>query len=151
MTQPKIKFTYRDYATAPEDKRYELLDGDLLMVPAPTTYHQRLSRRLFVRLEEFVASRRLGEVFYAPCDVVLTDHDVVQPDLLFVSNERSHIVTADNIQGGTWWWRSFPRPRRTETRDTSGLFTPDMASESTGLRSPKQGRLRPSWRAESSL
>ena len=97
---PKTKFTYHDYATAPEDKRFELLDGELLMVPAPTTYHQRLSRRLFVRLEEFVTSRGLGEVFYAPCDVVLSDQDVVQPDLLFVSNERSHIITSDNIQGG---------------------------------------------------
>ena len=102
MTQPKpqIKFTYNDYRTAPEDKRYELLEGELILVPSPTIYHQRISRRLFVRLERFITSRELGEVFYSPCDVVLSDHDVLQPDLLYVSNHRSHIITAENIQGG---------------------------------------------------
>ena len=97
---PKTKFTYYDYATAPEDKRYELLDGELLMVPAPTTYHQRILLRLSARLHQFVTLQGLGEVFISPCDVVLSDQDVVQPDLLFVSNERSHIITSDNIQGG---------------------------------------------------
>jgi len=100
MTQPRIKFTYNDYRTAPEDKRFELLDGELLLVPAPTTYHQRVLRELFVRLYIFVTSQGLGEVFIAPCDVVLSNYDVVQPDILYVSNERAHIITSDNIQGG---------------------------------------------------
>ena len=102
MTQPKPRnnFTYQDYKTAPEDKRYELLEGELLLVPAPTTHHQMISRRLFMGLEIFVTSQGLGEIFYSPCDVVLSNYDVVQPDLLFVSNARSHIITPDNIQGG---------------------------------------------------
>ena len=102
MTQrgPRIKFTYHDYKTAPEDKRYELLEGDLLLVPGPTTYHQRILIRLSTILHLFVVSEGLGEVFISPCDVVLSSYDVVQPDLLFVSNERSHIITPDNIQGG---------------------------------------------------
>ena len=102
MTQskPRTKFTYNDYRTAPEDKRYELLEGELVVVPSPTTYHQRILRNLLVRLDSWVISEKIGEVLCAPCDVVLSDYDVLQADLLYVSNQRSHIITADNIQGG---------------------------------------------------
>ena len=91
--QPVLKFTYEDYRTTPEDKRYELLDGDLLMTPAPNLKHQRVQVRLGSRLERFVEERALGEFFFAPCDVVLSNHDVVQPDLLFVSRERAHLLS----------------------------------------------------------
>ena len=97
--RPKIKFTYIDYKNTPEDKRYELLDGELAVVPSPRTDHQRTLRKLGVRLEAFVEERGLGEIFFAPFDVVLSDTDVVQPDILFVSNERAGIVTEDNVQG----------------------------------------------------
>ena len=98
--QPVLKFTYEDYRTTPEDKRYELLDGDLLMTPAPNLKHQRVQVRLGSRLERFVEERALGELFFAPCDVVLSDHDVVQPDLLFVSRERAHLLSGgDAVRG----------------------------------------------------
>ena len=98
--QPVLKFTYEDYRTTPEDKRYELLDGDLLMTPAPNLKHQRVQVRLGSRLERFVEERALGELFFAPCDVVLSDHDVVQPDLLFVSRERGHLLSGgDAVRG----------------------------------------------------
>jgi Uma2 family endonuclease len=97
--RPKIKFTYRDYVNAPEDKRYELLDGDLVVAPAPNTEHQSVSRNIEVPLWIFVRDGDLGYVFDAPCDVVLSDTDVVQPDILFVSKERPHIITRNNIQG----------------------------------------------------
>ena len=95
----RIKFTYEDYKHTPEDKRYELLDGELIMVLAPRTAHQRTSRDILIPINTFVAENDLGEVFIAPCDVVLSDTDVVQPDLLFVSKERSHIINEDNIRG----------------------------------------------------
>ena len=95
----QIKFTYEDYKHTPEDKRYELLDGELIMVLAPRTAHQRTSRDILIPINTFVAENDLGEVFIAPCDVVLSDTDVVQPDLLFVSKERSHIINEDNIRG----------------------------------------------------
>ena len=95
----RIKFTYEDYRHTPEDKRYELLDGELIMVPAPRTAHQRTSRDILIPINTFVAENDLGEVFIAPCDVVLSETDVVQPDLLFVSKERSHIINEDNIRG----------------------------------------------------
>lgn len=94
-----VKFTYEDYKHTPEDKRYELLDGDLIMVPAPRTAHQRSSRDIGLPLVTFVDENDLGEVFLAPCDVVLSETDVVQPDILFVSKERSYIITEDNIRG----------------------------------------------------
>ena len=96
---PAIKLTYEDYCNTPDDERYELLDGDLLMTPAPRVSHQKAVIKLGARLYYFVEERELGVVLSSPSDVVLSDTDVVQPDLLFVSNERAHIVTEDNIQG----------------------------------------------------
>lgn len=93
-----VKFTYEDYKHTPEDKRYELLDGDLIMVPAPRIVHQRNAKKLSRLLDDFVEEHDLGEVFIAPCDVVLSETDVVQPDILFVSKERSYIITEDNIR-----------------------------------------------------
>jgi Uma2 family endonuclease len=92
--------TYDDYVQFPDDgKRHEVIEGDHYMTPAPRRKHQRASGRLFVALTGFVAPRRLGEVFATPFDVVLSDENVVQPDLLFVSAARAAIVTEDNIQG----------------------------------------------------
>ena len=99
-TQPVAKFTYEDYRTAPADERYELLDGDLVMAPAPNLKHQKVQFRLGRRLGQFIEERALGEFFFAPCDVVLADTDVVQPDLLFVSRDREHLLRGgDNVRG----------------------------------------------------
>ena len=98
--QPVFKFTYEDYRTAPPDKRYELLDGELLLNPAPNLKHQSVQVRLGSRLGRFVEEKALGCFFFAPCDVVLSDTDVVQPDLLFVSHARAHLlIGGDNVQG----------------------------------------------------
>lgn len=99
IPNPTVKFTYKDYLNAPEDKRYELLDGDLVPIPASGERHQRISILLGSKLVQFAYENRLGRVYHAPFDVVLSDVDVVQPDLLFVSNERGHIITSANIQG----------------------------------------------------
>ena len=98
--QPVLKFTWQDYCATPDDERYELLDGDLLLTPAPNLKHQRAQRRLGRRLDQFIEERELGEIFYAPFDVVLSDTDVVQPDLLFVSRRREHLLSnGANVQG----------------------------------------------------
>ena len=99
-TQPVVKFTYEDYRTAPPDRRYELLDGDLVMVPAPNLKHQTVQLELATQLTRFIKDRALGKLFIAPCDVVLSDTDVVQPDLLFVSREREHLLSGgENVRG----------------------------------------------------
>ena len=101
MAQPKprVKFTVKDYMSLPGDKRYQLLDGEMILAPSPTTRHQTIAQHLNLALQEFVASGSLGRLWFAPLDVVLSAHDVAQPDILFVSNERSSIVTDANIQG----------------------------------------------------
>jgi len=94
-----LKFSYEDYLLLPEDKRYEIIDGDLYMTPAPNIRHQEVSGNLELILREFVRQRDLGKVYDAPCDVVLTQYDIVQPDIFFISKERQHIITEQNIQG----------------------------------------------------
>jgi Uma2 family endonuclease len=98
-THRKI-YTYQDYLDLPEDgKRYEVIDGELIMAPAPDTGHQDVSGDLFVDLKIFVKKNKRGKVYCAPTAVVLNEHNVVQPDLLFISNERKHIITEKNISG----------------------------------------------------
>jgi Uma2 family endonuclease len=101
MVQPKnIKLTVRDYMTMPDDgRRFELIHGELILAPSPVTQHQRISRNLFEILIGFVRTQNLGELFYAPMDVVLSDYDVFQPDILFISRNRLHIIGDSNIQG----------------------------------------------------
>ena len=95
----QIKYTYEDYKHTPEDKRYELIDGELILTAAPRRAHQRTDMKLTLRLGDYVEENDLGEVYSAPFDVVLADTDVVQPDLLFVSKERLHIINDDNVRG----------------------------------------------------
>lgn len=95
----KEKYTYEDYLKTPDDERYELIEGDLLMTPAPATKHQRVLRKLVFLLEDFMTHQDLGEVFCAPYDVYLDNRNVVQPDILFVSKERLNIIGEKNIQG----------------------------------------------------
>ena len=97
VTTPRL--TYQDYADLEGDERYELLDGELMLVVSPNEDHQTVSLRLASRMLSFVEDNDLGRVFHAPYDVLFTDTDVVQPNLLFVSKERYHIRTPANIQG----------------------------------------------------
>ena len=101
MAVPKlgVRYTYLDYLRTSDDDRFELLDGELIMVPAPRVDHQRVVLKLASLLDAFVEDRGLGVVLPAPCDVVLSDTDVVQPDLLFVAAERAHIIAPENVRG----------------------------------------------------
>ncbi len=93
------KYTYEDYLKTPDDVRYELIEGELLMTPAPNTEHQRILRKLGFKMVKFVEENDLGEVFYAPCDVYLDDENTLQPDILFVSKEKLKIIGKNYIQG----------------------------------------------------
>src|SRR4030042_3933114 len=99
MKQANIKLTYHDYVQLPDDKRHELVEGELFLVPAPNLYHQQILGKLWTSIHTHAKANHLGEVFLAPCDVVLCEITVVQPDLLFVSSQRQGILTEANIQG----------------------------------------------------
>src|SRR5437879_13896109 len=95
-----IKLTYEDYAELPDDgRRYEILDGELEVSPAPSTRHQAVSRNLLWVLHGHVRERGLGSVYYAPIDVILAPAPVVQPDLVFVAAGREAIVPGRAIAG----------------------------------------------------
>jgi len=89
--QDKKKLTYNDYAGLPEEPgfRYEIINGVLLRDPSPSFHHQRVSRRLQRILEDYIRNvDPRGEIFNAPLDLVLTEHTVVQPDLLYLPGSR---------------------------------------------------------------
>ena len=78
-------FTYADYLLTPDDVRYELINGELVMAPAPVPRHQRVGMRFSNRMGPFIDENALGELFAAPTDVCLSDTNLVQPDILFIS------------------------------------------------------------------
>ncbi len=94
-----LKFTYEDYCLLPEDRRYEVVDGELFLTPAPTLFHQAVKGRIKRLLDDFIEPRGLGFVFDAPTDVVLSPHDVVQPDILVVLGDRRSILTEKFVAG----------------------------------------------------
>ena len=97
---PSTRLTYADLELMPDDGlRHEIIDGEHYVTASPVTRHQRISARLFMALQSFLAAHPLGEVFYAPYDVVMSFHDVVVPDLIYVSHSRAHLITAKNLQG----------------------------------------------------
>ena len=99
VDKPRIRLTYEDYRETPEDTRCELIDGELILAAAPRTTHQGLQTGLGWRMGQLVDENGLGEVFFAPTDVVLSDTDVVQPDLIFIAKERAHIITEEAVFG----------------------------------------------------
>lgn len=94
----KRKLDYSDLVVTPDDgKRYELIYGDLYVTPSPSPKHQRVSRRLLHQLEAYFHDRSIGEVFYAPIDLILTNQDVFVPDLVVVSEPQQ--ITKRGIEG----------------------------------------------------
>lgn len=98
--EKKRKLTYEDLANTPEDgKRYEIIDGKLYVSPAPRVRHQVVVGELHANLYNFLKGHPVGRVYLGPCDVLLSLHDVVEPDLLFVARGHEEILTELNLQG----------------------------------------------------
>jgi Uma2 family endonuclease len=93
MPQPKL-LTYDDYArlTPPDSGNYELHNGKIIFMPSPLSPHQNISMNLSIEMGSFIRQNKLGKLLAAPMDVRFTPHDTVQPDLLFVPNERLDII-----------------------------------------------------------
>jgi Uma2 family endonuclease len=93
------KFTHADLLVMPNDgKRREIIEGDLYVTPSPSYSHQRTSARIFTAFVRYLDAHPIGEIAYAPLDVILSDYDVLEPDLLFVLNEH-HSVFQDWVRG----------------------------------------------------
>jgi len=92
------KLDYSDYLVTPADgKRYEIVEGELFVTPAPSPAHQRISRGLERQLESFFHGRAAGEMFHAPIDLILTSGDIVQPDIVIVADPGQ--VSERGIEG----------------------------------------------------
>jgi len=89
-----------DFLLIPEDgRRHELIDGNHYLHASPDTKHQRISMCLIVALGTYLREQPLGQLYFALLDVVLSQYDVVEPDLIYITNDRRGIITEKNIQG----------------------------------------------------
>src|SRR5438132_3167530 len=96
-----VKLTYDDFVLFPDDgKRHELIDGEHYVTPSPNTKHQRLVGNFYWLIRAYLEDHRIGEIFLAPYDVVFSDFDVVEPDLLYVSSRRAaEVLTTAHLRG----------------------------------------------------
>jgi Uma2 family endonuclease len=92
MKNPSISvaLTYRDILALPDDLlRHELINGEHIVSPAPSFKHQATVGNLYFHLRTYLKRSRIGEAILSPFDVVLSEHNMVEPDLLYISNERT--------------------------------------------------------------
>lgn len=94
------KLTYDDYVLFPDDeRRRELIDGEVYVTPSPSVRHQDIVRVLLRKLDSHLETHGGGRVFVAPLDVLLSEVDVVQPDIVFVADDRTSIIGEENLKG----------------------------------------------------
>ena len=98
---PGVKLTYDDYVHFPDDGlRHELIDGEHYVTPTPIRKHQAIATNLVGMIWNYLREHPVGRVFTAPFDVILSNFDVVEPDLLFLTNERlGEIQTSPWVKG----------------------------------------------------
>jgi Uma2 family endonuclease len=99
VSRPPL-LTYEDYRMLPDDgKRYELIEGEVFVSPAPSTRHQMVSANLLYALMDALHKPGLARIFHAPTDLVLTKTTAVQPDLVIVGKARESLITARALEG----------------------------------------------------
>lgn len=97
---PKVRFKAEHIWQAPDDdKRYEVIDGDLFVTPAPSWSHQRVVHKLDFLLSSWIFAHNLGEITEAPTGVVLDPETGVEPDLLYIARERVDIISQRGVEG----------------------------------------------------
>ena len=101
MPSPGVKLTYDDFVQFPDDGlRHELIDGEHYVTPSPNTKHQTVSLNLTVVIGSWLERNPIGQLFHAPFDVVFSNVDVVEPDLLYLSNARAaEALTPLHVRG----------------------------------------------------
>jgi len=97
---PGVKLTYEDFLLFPDDgKRHELIDGEHYVTATPNVKHQTIVMNLGAMIWNYLKQRPVGRAFFVPMDIVLSDYDVVEPDLQFISRARQAILTKQNVRG----------------------------------------------------
>jgi len=92
--------TIEDYRSLPEGgPRYQLIEGDLFMAPAPNRYHQEIVLTVILMLGKYLEKRPIGKLYTAPFDVYFDEINVHQPDVVFVSNKNKSILTYAGAEG----------------------------------------------------
>ncbi len=99
MVSAQTRLTYEDYVELPSDKRYEIIDGELYEVTAPTVRHQDVLGNLYIIFKPYVTRHKLGRVYMAPIDVILAEGSIVQPALAFVTEARRGVIQPHAIVG----------------------------------------------------
>ena len=99
-TRPKGKYTYADYTAKPDDEKWELIDGVLYQMAAgASARHQEVSENLGHLMGTHIRLRQLGRLYRPRFDLILPGETTVEPDLLFVSTARFHIITNRACEG----------------------------------------------------
>ena len=99
-THPGVNLTYTDYLTFPADgNRHELLAGEHVVSASPVPRHQVLVKRLLLQLHAAIEQPKLGEVMVSPSDIVLSDEDVVQPDLYVMLGKNAIRLQQQQVIG----------------------------------------------------
>jgi Uma2 family endonuclease len=94
------RVTYEEYRNLPETgPRYQLIDGELILSPSPNRRHQQIVARIFFAIFGYLKVHRIGEVYIAPLDVILSNWDAPQPDLIYVSEGRKNVLVPEGISG----------------------------------------------------
>ena len=124
-TRPEILLTVDDYKSLPgQGPRYELINGELVMAPAPNRFHQDVSRNLEEILLRYLRNHPIGVIYQAPFDVYLDETNVFQPDLVFVSKARRSILTDVGAEGAPDLVVEVlsPSTRKVDETDKKGVF-----------------------------
>ncbi len=100
-TEPPTKLTFEAYLLFPADgQRPELIDGEHIVSPSPMMRHQRISQRLSLAIGNYLENHAIGEVFVAPFTTILSRFDIVEPDILYVSNGRRAVLEQEDWARG---------------------------------------------------
>lgn len=100
VAHPHVRFLAEDIWDTPDDgNRYEVIDGELFVTPPPVYAHQYASGELHITIGSYLREHPLGIIVSAPVGLVLDAGNGIQPDLIYVSNERRSIITERGIEG----------------------------------------------------
>lgn len=97
----RTRWTWAEFARLPSEggTRYEVIDGELVVTPAPALRHQRIATEFVTILNNFAKGHQLGEVFTGPVDILFAEGDYLEPDVVFVAKDRFHLYSDRGIEG----------------------------------------------------